>query len=38
MLFVSLAAALLGFIGYRWMSRGERTKGSAEALTAVAGI
>jgi spermidine/putrescine transport system permease protein len=38
MLFVSLAAALIGFIGYRWMSRGERTKGSAEALTAVAGI
>ena len=38
MLLVSLLAALIGFIGYRWMTRGERTKGSAQALTAVAGI
>jgi spermidine/putrescine transport system permease protein len=38
MLVISLIAALIGFIGYRWMSRGERTKGDAEALTAVAGI
>jgi spermidine/putrescine transport system permease protein len=38
MLVVSLFAALIGFIGYRWMTRGERTKGSGEALAAVAGI
>jgi spermidine/putrescine transport system permease protein len=38
MLVVSLIAALVGFVGYRWMSRGERTKGNVEALTAVAGI
>jgi spermidine/putrescine transport system permease protein len=38
MLVVSLIAALVGFVGYRWLSRGERTKGDVEALTAVAGI
>jgi spermidine/putrescine transport system permease protein len=38
MLVISLIAALLGYAGYRWMSRGERTKGGTEALTAVAGI
>lgn len=38
MLVVSLLAALIGFIGYRCMTRGERTKGGAEALAAVAGI
>ena len=38
MLFISLVAALIGFIGYRWMSRGERTKGGAEALIGIAGI
>jgi spermidine/putrescine transport system permease protein len=38
MLVISLLAALVGYVGYRWMSRGERTKGSVEALTAVAGI
>ncbi len=38
MLVVSLLAALIGFAGYRWMSRGERTKGGAEALTSIAGI
>jgi spermidine/putrescine transport system permease protein len=38
MLVVSLLAALIGFVGYRWMTRGERTKGSGEALAAVAGI
>ncbi len=38
MLVVSLIAAVIGFVGYRWMSRGERTKGGAEALAAVAGI
>jgi spermidine/putrescine transport system permease protein len=38
MLFISLVAALIGFVGYRWMSRGERTKGGAEALTGIAGM
>ncbi|HTP20381.1 MAG TPA: ABC transporter permease subunit [Solirubrobacteraceae bacterium] len=38
MLFLSLVAALIGYIGYRWMSRGERTKGGADALTGIAGI
>ncbi len=38
MLFISLVAALIGFLGYRWMSRGERTKGGAEALVGIAGI
>ncbi len=38
MLVVSLLAALIGFVGYRWMSRGERTKGGADALTGIAGI
>jgi spermidine/putrescine transport system permease protein len=38
MLVISLIAALLGFIGYRWMSRGERNQGGAEALSGIAGI
>jgi spermidine/putrescine transport system permease protein len=38
MLVVSLIAAVIGFVAYRWMTRGERTKGSAEALTSIAGI
>jgi len=38
MLVISLIAALIGFIGYRWLSRGERTEGRAEALTSIAGI
>ncbi len=38
MLVISLIAALLGFIGYRWMSRGERSQGGAEALSGIAGI
>ncbi len=29
---------VIGFVAYRWMTRGERTKGSAEALTSIAGI
>ncbi len=37
MLAVSLIAALVGFIAYRWMTRGERSKG-ADALTGIAGI
>ena len=31
MLVVSLIAAVIGFVAYRWMTRGERTKGSTEA-------
>jgi spermidine/putrescine transport system permease protein len=38
MLVISLLAALIGFIGYRWMSRGERSSGENEALTSIAGI
>ncbi len=38
MLLISLLAAVLGFAGYKWMSRGERTKGGAEALAGIAGI
>jgi spermidine/putrescine transport system permease protein len=38
MLFVSVVAAIIGFVGYRWMSRGERTKGGADALAGIAGI
>ena len=38
MLFLSLVAALIGYVGYKWMSRGERTKGGAQALTGIAGI
>ena len=38
MLVISLLAALIGFVGYRWMSRGERTEGGADALTGIAGI
>jgi spermidine/putrescine transport system permease protein len=37
MLLISLIAALIGFVGYRWMSRGERNKSTAEALTSIAG-
>jgi spermidine/putrescine transport system permease protein len=38
LLVISLAVALIGFIAYRWMTRGERTNGSTEALTGIAGI
>jgi spermidine/putrescine transport system permease protein len=38
MLLISILAAAVGFVGYRWMSRGERTEGGADALAAVAGI
>jgi spermidine/putrescine transport system permease protein len=38
MLLFSVAAALIGFVAYRWMTRGERTSGSADALTSIAGI
>jgi spermidine/putrescine transport system permease protein len=38
MLVISVLAAVIGFLGYRWMSRGERTKGGNEALSGIAGI
>ncbi len=38
MLVMSLAVAVIGFLAYRWMTRGERTKGNAEALVGIAGI
>ena len=38
MLVVSVLAALIGFVAYRWMTRGERTKGGAEVLTGISGI
>jgi hypothetical protein len=38
MLVISLVAALIGYVGYRWMSRGERAKGSVDALTGIAGM
>jgi spermidine/putrescine transport system permease protein len=38
MLFVSLLVAAIGFVAYRWMTRGERTKGGTEALASIAGI
>ena len=38
MLVLSLLAALIGFFAYRWMTRGERNAGGAEALTGIAGI
>jgi len=38
MLGISLVVAILGFVVYRFMTRGERgTKGTAEALTTIAG-
>jgi spermidine/putrescine transport system permease protein len=38
MLVLSLVAALIGFVAYRWMTRGERGASGAEALTGIAGI
>jgi spermidine/putrescine transport system permease protein len=38
MLVISLLAAVIGFVAYRWMTRGERTKGTTEALTGIAGV
>jgi len=34
----SLLAAVVGFIAYRWMTRGERTDESSAALTSIAGM
>jgi spermidine/putrescine transport system permease protein len=38
MLVFSLIVAVVGFVAYRWMTRGERTKGSTEALATIAGM
>jgi spermidine/putrescine transport system permease protein len=38
MLVISLIAALLGFVGYRFMTRGERGAGNVDALTNIAGM
>jgi spermidine/putrescine transport system permease protein len=39
LLVISLVVALLGFLAYRWTTRGERTKSSTnEALAGIAGI
>jgi spermidine/putrescine transport system permease protein len=38
MLVVSLVAVVIGFVAYRWLTRGERTKGSSEALAGIAGV
>jgi spermidine/putrescine transport system permease protein len=38
MLVMSLVVAGLGFLGYRWTTRGERRQGATEALTSIAGI
>jgi spermidine/putrescine transport system permease protein len=39
MLFISLLVAVIGFVAYRWMTRGERTKSSTEeALAGIAGM
>lgn len=38
MLVISLIAAVIGFVAYRWMTRGERTAGRTEALTSIAGM
>ncbi len=41
MLVLSFIVATLGFLGYRWMTRGERRAGASAnqgALTAVAGL
>jgi spermidine/putrescine transport system permease protein len=38
MLVISVAAALIGYAGYRWMTRGEGTKRGTEALTGITGI
>jgi spermidine/putrescine transport system permease protein len=39
MLVFSLLVAVIGFVAYRWMTRGERSEeGAAEALTSIAGM
>lgn len=38
MLVFSVGVAIIGYVAYRWMTRGERTTGSAEALTSIAGM
>ncbi|MGH2876185.1 MAG: ABC transporter permease [Solirubrobacteraceae bacterium] len=38
MLFFSLVVAVIGFVAYRWMTRGERSQGATQALTGIAGM
>jgi spermidine/putrescine transport system permease protein len=38
LLVFSLIVAVIGFLAYRWMTRGERTRDGNEALTGIAGI
>jgi hypothetical protein len=38
MLVFSLLVAVVGFVAYRWMTRGERKQGATEALTSIAGM
>ena len=38
LLVFSLAAALIGFLAYRWLTRGERSEGATEALTSITGM
>jgi spermidine/putrescine transport system permease protein len=38
MLVISLIAAVVGLVAYRWMTRGERTTSGNEALTSIAGM
>ena len=38
MLFFSLVVAVIGYVAYRWMTRGERREGATEALTSIAGM
>jgi spermidine/putrescine transport system permease protein len=38
MLVVSLLAAVIGLVAYRWMTRGERNKGGTDALVGIAGM
>jgi len=38
MLVLSLLVSVIGFVAYRWMTRGERSPGGTQALTSIAGI
>ncbi len=37
MLILSFAVAILGYLGYRWLTRGERGSNSISALTTITG-
>ena len=38
MLVFSLVVAVIGYVAYRWVTRGERSTGSTDALTSIAGM